>query len=193
MKFVKSNWITIVLTLVAIILGIMLVLKYLPNIKLPSIQDKSAITTPKPQNDQASQNISPVPDFIKKLSLNEQKILNVPPLSAPIEERKAHYDLVRKMAVDAEYLELADCRPVKPLVMKVQAGKKILVKNSSSVEHTIYLNKDTSYTVKAKDSQEIDYDFSKGNGVYGYGCDHTPYPIGFFMVSGSTATPTTSN
>lgn len=128
----------------------------------------------------------PVPYFISKLSNDEQKIINVfPQVEMTTDEKKARDELVRKLAVKGDTLDLVDCKPVKPIVMKVEAGKDIFVTNSSSKIHSISLNKDTSYSVKPQETVLLDYQFDEFNGVYGYGCDYTPYAVGYFVIEAS--------
>lgn len=193
MRLLKNNIAIILLVVIAIILGVLVALKYLPSVKLPQLgvaskEEKQAakVVTPNPN----------IPEFVKKLSPDEQKVLNTPPPDATVAVRKAHYELAKKIAVSADYLDVADCKPVKPLVMKVDMDsinnnvKDVLVKNSSNEDHTISINKDKAYTIKAHGEETIHYDIANGAGVYGYGCDHTPYAIGFFLIQRSpTETP----
>lgn len=195
MRLIKNNLFIIILIAVAVVLGILVVLKYMPSIKLPQFGSSSS----KSESQTPSKVVTPntnIPEFVKKLSPNEQKILNTPPPDATTAVRKAHFELAKKIAVAADYLDVADCKPVKPIVMKVEIEndkttvKDILLKNSSNEDHTININKDKAFTIKAHGEQTIHYDIANGPGVYGYGCDHTPYAIGFFLIQRSpTVTP----
>lgn len=129
----------------------------------------------------------PVPPFVAGLTGDESKIIIVTPqIELTSEEKKTHDELVRKLGVSGKELDLATCKPVKPLVMNITRGKGITVINSSSKVHTINLNKDTSYSVKPQGRVVIDSKFFDGfAGVYGFGCDYTPYAVGYFVIESS--------
>lgn len=195
MKFIKNNIILIILVIAALILGVKVLQKFFPGFQLPKINKESVLNSSKPQantdkNNGGKGTLLPIPDFVKKLSPDEQKVWNVPAPSAPDAVKSAHFELASKIAQKAEFIDVSECPIVKPLVFKNVLGAEVVLKNNSSEEHTVNINNKTSYTVPANGSTTIKTDFIIGPGLYGYGCDHSPYGVAFFLPAAPEPTTT---
>ena len=96
---------------------------------------------------------------------------------------------VQKVATVAETLAIgADCR-VSPVVLKVQNGASLALKNYDDVPHTITVNTHTSktraYLVPAHGSITMTADFGKTGAsysIYSMSCEKSSATIGMVMV-----------
>lgn len=111
----------------------------------------------------------------------EREVLKFPSQDAPAEEKQRHYELVVKLAKEADFLDISKCI-ASPLVFKTKNGKNFLVKNNDFSDHEIQINEEHRYTISANSSRTILADFGYGQGLYGYGCDNSGAPVGLFLV-----------
>src|SRR3989344_3439045 len=132
----KNNFLIPALLGIVLVLGVLIVKKYEPLFRKSdsgsNVTQKSNQTV-SPAQQQARNEV--VPDFLDKLSQDEKMVLRLPLPTAPDEARRAHYELALRLAKDAEFLELGDCKPTAPLVMNLVQGQKLVANNSSSKDH----------------------------------------------------------
>lgn len=109
-------------------------------------------------------------------------VLNFPGPNATAEERKKHSDLVNKLGDEAgfSFLNISGCKPV-PVVYRVKLGSTFKVKNTDSVDHTIYTAK--KVTIKANSEQTLNSkEIGDNLGDYGYGCDNSSGAAGIIQI-----------
>ena len=146
---------------------------FLPNTKksLPSL-DKAP---------SQSESTSSRAESDTSLTDEEKSVLN-PPVGGTEEESRAHFDMVQKLAKEPDFLEIARCE-ARPVVTKVRKGATINVRNQDSVEHTIVIDADHTYTIPGGQTTAVVAEFGQEAGVYGYGCDTSTNAVGMFFVT----------
>lgn len=94
-----------------------------------------------------------------------------------------HFKLAEKLAVAAEYLDIAGCNP-NPLVIKVKSGTQFKLRNNSEESREIGFDKDTIFKVGPNAQTSIKAEFEHGPGLYGYGCNDPAHggTVGFILV-----------
>lgn len=97
------------------------------------------------------------------------------------EEKKRHFDLVQKLARDAEYLNITNCAP-QPIVIRVKDGSHLIVKNSDDEMLEIGIDPQHLYGIPAQGEKKIKIAFGNGPGIYGYGCNKSSGAVGMFYV-----------
>ena len=109
-----------------------------------------------------------------------ESILNFPPPDASDADRQAHAELVFSAAEDTDVLDITACK-ADPIVTRIATGDSILVKNDDDGDHVIkFMN--LEFRIEANSEKEITFDFDKGTGIYGFGCDSVPGGAGLFAV-----------
>ena len=123
------------------------------------------------KSEEAKQDSQASTSLQSELPNDAQGVLNFPSDDASEEERRRHTDLVDKLAVETNVLEIADCEPT-PLVIMVSEEESINIKNTGDVSHTIqsgdfeiFLPANGEKVVEVKSIAEF------GLGSYGYNCD----------------------
>lgn len=114
----------------------------------------------------------------------ESDVLNWPRQSASAEEQQRHADLIGQLAVEAEYVDIADCVG-QPTVFHVQIGQTFTIRNQDTVEHSLTIEND-SFSVPAGGMRDVIADsevFKFGPGNYGYVCDSKQGVAGVFFVT----------
>jgi len=139
--------------------------------------DSIADNSPKPTPTQSGDNLD-------ELSIEELEslVLDPPEKYASNEEKERHFSIVQRIAKSAEYLDITKCNVASPVVFKVKDGEAFIVKNDSSVEHTISIHDNQIFSIAAHSTKSIQPDFKIGAGVYGYGCDSSPREVGMLLV-----------
>ena len=117
------------------------------------------------------------------ITKDERATLAHPAKDAPAEEKQSHFELVQKIAKEAQHLDITKCKVANPVVLKVKLGEPITVKNQDSVDHAIVFDADNIFSIPANTTMDIKPDFQFGSGTYGYGCDQTPHTVGIFLVT----------
>lgn len=188
----KLNIIIYILAGVIVLLAVFLLKTVLGGNTQPpnTINSSSPVTTN--SNQQASQTNpqsntqSGQPQTLtwkQSLSADEQAIYNTPNAQSSAEEKSKHASLVLKLSQTSDMIHIANnCRPY-PLVYSVKNFSVKFV-NDDTVEHTIILGKNQSYTLAPKASQTITIQKDKANTISGYGCD-TFSPVGFLVIGPS--------
>lgn len=120
--------------------------------------------------------------LFQDLADKERAVLNVPSQDSTQEEKQQHFELVLRIAKEADYLDISQCIP-SPVVFKVKNDERFTVKNPDAVEHTIGLDPDHIFSVPAQSTKTIVADFGHGAGLYGYGCDASTKAVGLFLVA----------
>ncbi len=123
--------------------------------------------TPLPQNSEADS--------------TDQEVLKWPAEDAPLEEKQRHSDLIKSLAQDSEYVDIADCKG-KPLVTRVNRGNSLTLRNQDAATHVIRVDENNVFSVPAGGTKEIVVNFKQGLGNYGYVCDGKPGPAGILFV-----------
>lgn len=130
-------------------------------------------------NSDSSQIMRPTPGNLTK---EEKMALNPPGQDATVEERNKHFNTIVSLAQKTELLDINSCKKPNPLVIEVKLNEKIKIKNSDSKDHTIRVDNEHQYLIKAKETKDIIASFGKGQGAYGYLCDEMGGVVGFFLV-----------
>lgn len=106
-----------------------------------------------------------------ELASEGEDVLNFPSPDANEEERNRHSDLVNKLAIKTDFLEIADCEP-SPLVIRLNEEARFIIKNTGDkrrliqiVDFEIRLPPGSEEEVEVKSIAEF------GLGSYGYTCD----------------------
>ena len=120
----------------------------------------------------------------KELGITEDERAAIahPRKDAPEEEKQSHFELVQKIAKEAQYLDITKCQIANPVVLKVKLDAPITVRNQDNIDHVIVLNADNIFSIPANTTMDIKPDFQFGPGIYGYSCDQTPHGVGIFLV-----------
>ena len=152
------------LVVVALGLGIYLMVSKKPNTITnnngnPQVND---VTPPPP---------GPVnnPIIFSQLSEEENKVLYPPNDQASEEDKAAHINLLNKYAVVTNQLTLTDCLP-KPLVVKAQNDSNLTLTNKGQSSLTLSVD-GKDYPLAVNQSINWKAGFSKGLGLFGYGCN----------------------
>lgn len=116
------------------------------------------------------------------LSEDERKILKPPVPSASSEEMAIYGSLVQKVAVASEKLAVGVNCKIQPVVVKVQKGANLELKNYDSTPHTIRFDEKRSFLIPASGSITAPVDFPKEVGMYGYACDDHSGPAGIVFI-----------
>lgn len=138
------------------------------------------------QGGQEDQGATPTPlpsggETPKDLTAEEKAVLIPPGPNDSEQKRKEHFALVERLAKEAEYLDITDCKSI-PVVLRAKKGSEIQLRNTSKVDHALVIDKDHVYTVPAEKTLKVKADFGKGAGVYGYGCDKSTGATGMMLI-----------
>lgn len=109
-------------------------------------------------------------------------ILDIPSKKVPATDLAKNYQAIKAQMKDTGVLDIRSCNP-DPVVVQVHANKKLVIKNSDTIDHVVVLDKDSKYTIPAKGQSEVGISFQKGLGPYGYGCDTLPTTVGYFFLT----------
>lgn len=118
----------------------------------------------------------------QNLTDDEKLVLTPPAKDASPEEFKRHAELVQRLAKDAPYLNISGCAAL-PVVFRTQVNEKVKIKNDDSVKHAVVFDASHIYEIQPHTNGTIDIGFSRGPGIYGYGCDNVPHAVGMFLVT----------
>ena len=90
------------------------------------------------------------------------------------EKRNQWWEAVRAAAVNVNLLDITGCTP-DPLVIEVEQGESITIKNSDATDHTLHWGGNI-ITIPAGDTIDIVLSdvFGRGSGAAGYRCDDGP-------------------
>lgn len=163
--------ILVVLVGVAIILGYFI---YQQRLQKQPTQEPQQPLSPQPQQ------VDKYPSYA-----SEEDVLVFPGEDASAEVGRRHLDLVRRIAKEAEVLEMDSGCTMNPVVFRIQEGEEFTVKNSDSVDHELVVNPEHVYSIPAGQTQQVKADFGKGPGIYGYACAFVPHTVGIFLVTQS--------
>lgn len=166
----------IFLVILVVIAGVLGYLIYQKSISLP--KKEPAQSQPAANNSQAKSERSDA----ATLTDEEKEVLNPPSQGANEAEMKKHFELVQKLAKEPDFLEVAKCE-VRPVVTRLRNSKTFQVRNQDSIDHTIVVDKDHTYSISAGSTQTIPVDFGHGAGVYGFGCDDSTSAVGMLFVT----------
>lgn len=164
----KKNVAIVVLIVVALVLGI-------------AIKSKDGGSSNSSGTSPAGFASTGEPRDLTNLSDDEKSVLEVP-YSGTDEEKQAHFDLAASLARENDALDISGCLG-SPLVMVVPLGSNLKVTNNDSIDHEIIFDQDTSFNIPAEGSKTLKGVFSKGVGLYGYGCDKQPGVSGLFLIT----------
>ncbi|MDZ4285296.1 MAG: hypothetical protein U1A23_00005, partial [Candidatus Sungbacteria bacterium] len=135
----------------------------------PSISSLSP--SPSPSATIAPSSVSPTPSVkLPALSADEQAVL----------KSASDLKLVERLAKESSVLKITQCRPT-PIVLKVKVGNAIMIKNDDSVEYIMSFG-EKIITLKANETTEIPSSFTKGGGVFGYGCNGSQGAVGIVFA-----------
>jgi len=115
------------------------------------------------------------------LPSSQKTVLDTPNENSSEEEKREYENLVRAQAEESSFLDLTDCLAV-PKVLKIKNNSPIKIKNSSDKEHAIVLTEKQEHSIATGKEISITFEFFNGPGVYAYGCDRSPRPVGIFLV-----------
>ena len=137
-------------------------------------------TNTTPSQEEKQEETSTTPSVSR--SPEEAELLQVPGENATDEERQKHLEGVLEIAKSSDTLNVSSCNP-DIFALRVKQGETFTIKNDTTQEHTIVLNEDYMYKIPAQGSTEVEVDFGRGPGIYGYGCDRSGSAVGFLVVS----------
>ena len=179
---IGKNLIIVVLIVIAVILGFLI---------FQRVGDQTTVDTSDVSNTSSEENVAndqsqETGDFVdtrdlSSLSSDEKAVLKVPS-NGTDEERQGHFNLAVSLAKDTSSVDIAGCVG-DPVVARVSSSNQLFVTNSDSLEHTIIFDQDNSFIVPAGGQVSIESVFSKGAGLYGYGCNNNPGVTGLFLVT----------
>jgi plastocyanin len=177
----KSNSLIILLIAVAVILGVLIINKKTASTSIDKEKPSagSQVTPTQQSGERVFTERRPTPTG---LSSDEIALMNPPRPDASQEEKTKHFEVVLKLAEDAEVLRLNDCNKATPLVLKVKPGQDLKVENSESVDHTIAISQDHTFKIPAGTTTTIKAEFGKDRGAFGYICDNIGGVVGFFLL-----------
>lgn len=112
----------------------------------------------------------------------EEKVLVTPPQTATEQEKKDYEQLVISLAKDAPIVDIANCI-ADPVVWRIKDKQAFTMKNSGDKEHRIIFYNQEAVVIPPKKEQEVEVNFQYGYGVYAYGCDNSPNPVGILLVT----------
>ncbi|MCH7730570.1 hypothetical protein IID21_03530 [Patescibacteria group bacterium] len=120
----------------------------------------------------------------RTLTADEQAVLSFPGSNASEAERQRHSDLVNKLGNESGYafLDITGCQPL-PVVYRVKQNGTFVVKNTSSIEHTIQLDRATTIPAASEKTLKVSEAIGENLGNYGYSCDGSTGPVGVIQVA----------
>lgn len=108
-----------------------------------------------------------------------QNLPQPPGENASEEEREAFFDAIVRMAVETEIIAIDSSCIFSPMVIKIERGASLVVKNNDSLEHVVSTFIDQGLTIPGQDSGSIEV--LSPEGVYEVECDGMKK--GFILVS----------
>jgi hypothetical protein len=178
LKLNKSNIFIGVLIVVAIGLGIAIYVQ-----RNPSVFEKQASSEVEvPQPTATLKDFRPLRTLPKDLTADERSILQAPQADDPVSKKEAHFQIVNKLAQEADVLNINKCEKPSPLVLSLKYGQEFKVKNDDSIPHSIIIDKNHIYKIDANSTVSFKADFGRGLGAYGYLCEKYAGIVGFFLV-----------
>lgn len=116
------------------------------------------------------------------LNADEKIALTPPAQNASEEEKKRHFDIAVKLALQTDNLDLTNCNSG-PVVLKVKQKQNLMLVNKGSVKRVMIFDEKLQFEIPEKSQKQIVVDFGHGPGLYGYGCDLIPNTSGLILVS----------
>lgn len=156
---------TIILIIVALVLGYLIYLQRFPN--HPS--------APKPT-------LTSLPKLLPSDLTEEERILLIPPATdAPRFEKDKHDALAEKLSKESDTLDITNCRS-NPLVLRARINQNLTVKNEENLDRKLIFDDDHQYPIPKNSTTTLKVDFGKGVGLYGYVCEGVGL-TGFILVT----------
>lgn len=168
----KTNWLVIILIIIAIALGCLI---YQKKKSQPPISMKEGNVVS--NNQQA--NSYPLPEDLT----DEERALFPPPAndSSEAEQREFH-NKVSIAAKDTGSLDITRCERPVPLVLKLTEDQKFTLVNNHTDERELVIDPEHIYKVPAGGETALEADFGKGPGIYGYGCGQSGRAVGILFI-----------
>jgi len=162
--------IVVILVLIAVLLGIAIIYQKLGL--ADGEESRSRLGTESPDQE------------LEKRTLTEEErtALDFPDQESTESERQQHFALAESLAVRTGTLNLSGCHP-DPLVLQIEIGETLIVQNSDAYEHLLFIDPDRVFAVPGGGEIAVIADFGKGSGLYGYGCDPVPEPVGILLIT----------
>lgn len=166
-----------VLVLLAVGLGIAIYYK--------QYRPKQSAKAPDTQTNTEQKEAKPVllsdPEYDKNLTAEQKQLFYSPGPDATAEEKQAYFDLATKVAKSGNIISINDCT-ASPDVLKVKLGENISVKNTGSADIKFGLGAANKVSIKAGQTVAVKDLFTKGAGLYGYGCENSAVRRAIGMV-----------
>jgi preprotein translocase subunit YajC len=118
--------------------------------------------------------------YREDLTPQEQDILNVP-FEGTEDEKRKHFELVSTVAKDSNVIDIGGCI-ADPIVAKISETSDLIVKNSDNTPHKILFDQNNIFDIPPNGEVVLKDIFTKGQGLYGYGCDDGR-SAGLFIVT----------
>lgn len=145
-----------------------------------SKQAPSISQVPGPSQGAATTNQKP--PWMANLSAKERSFFNIPAANASAEEKQAFANLLQKNGRTSSGIHIAaDCQP-SPLIFSLDKTLILNVTNEDSVDHTIMMGENESYSISPASSSAIKIGDGKKGALLSYGCD-TFGPVGFLLIA----------
>ncbi len=126
-----------------------------------------------------------MPDPTEEVTPPIDLFLDWPGEDTTDEERNRWWEAVWAAAVNVNLLDITGCTP-DPLVIQVEFGESITIKNSDATDHTIHWGGGASIIIPAGGTVDIVVSsgnvFHSGVGAYVYSCDDGPAAGIFYAV-----------
>ena len=182
-----GNVVLVMLVLVALVLSYFLYQRMkqtdTTTANNPAPKGTPTQTAPKPTiGGQAQGNNPSGTPTNRPLSEDERAVLNYPSPNVTPEAWTKYLGLVQKIAVETDTLTIGKGCSVSPIVLKTKLGKKVTLKNTDGVSHSIGLSPKRFFEIPANATFDMPVDFDGKASIYAYGCDKSPTVSGMLWV-----------
>lgn len=155
-----------VLTLTAVILGVLIYQEMGGTIPLPKLSSgpRQAASTPAANATKEAGTASGA-----ALTGERAELLVVPAESADEKTKAAYMEKLNQAAREVNAVTLTKCQS-DPIVVKTSKGKKLTVKNADAAAVTVKWTNEKSSTIQPNQSQDVVLDFVPEQGIITYSC-----------------------
>ena len=178
----KSLLTVAVLIIVAFVLGVLIYNKYSRGAITLNKMDSNGSLRQSRQSQSSQQDTREKRPTPEGLSAEELKLFTIP-MNASQEFINERFKLVEKLSKEGDTIDLNKCEKPSPLVLKVEEGTDITIKNSDSIEHNVFIYRNSEVKVPANQNKTVKANFERGPGYYAYQCDNLAGIVGYILVA----------
>ncbi len=168
------NGTIVILTIVAIILGILIVKEL--GITIPGMKASD------PANIGASDDGDRKTTVGLEMPEDVRELLTIPGDDASDSERFDYFAKVDALAEDTDTITLSDCVS-SPVIINVHKGDTLTVKNADTLAATVQFDADHTLTVPGSSESSIALDFIKTDGIQSFYCAGRGTPAGILRLN----------